>query len=92
MRSQAYGNWETMINEALVRAAVIKYMKDHNLSEQDINQAIQNEVSRGFFWMKELVAELENYDKQRHLYQTLESYIPNLAEAYNVYAEDCPGF
>ncbi len=87
MRSQAYGNWETMINEALVRAAVIKYMKDHNFSEQNLHQAIQNEVSRGFFWMKELVAELENYDKQRHLYQTLESYMPDLAESYKVYAE-----
>lgn len=87
MRSQAYGNWETMVNEALVRAAVIKYMKDHNFSEQNINQSIQNEVSRGFFWMKELVAELENYDKQRHLYQTLESYMPDLAESYNMYAE-----
>lgn len=87
MRSQAYGNWETMINEALVRAAVIKYMKDHNYSEQEINQAIQNEMRRGFLWIKELVAELENYDKQRILYPTLESYIPNLAEVYKTYAE-----
>lgn len=85
MRSQAYGNWETVINEALVRAAVIKYMADHNYTEQEISQAMQNEISRGFVWIKELVAELENYDKQRDLYPTLESYIPELAGSYESY-------
>jgi len=87
MKAQAYGNWETMLNEALIRAAVIKYMKDHNYSEQEISQTTQNEINRGFIWIKELIAELENYDKQQNLYRTLENYMPILAESYKTYAK-----
>lgn len=32
MARQAYGQWSIVLTEAMVRAAVIKYMKDHNLS------------------------------------------------------------
>jgi len=42
----------------------------------------------GFFWIEELVEELENYDKQRDKYPTLESYMPKLAEAYKNWAEN----
>ena len=41
----------------------------------------------GFFWIKELVDELESYDKQRDKYPTLESYMPKLSEAYKIWAE-----
>ena len=41
----------------------------------------------GFFWIAELVDELEKYNKQRDKYPTLESYMPKLAKAYKVWAE-----
>lgn len=40
MKSQAYGDWETMINESIVRAAVIRYMMDNHYQKEDIDYEI----------------------------------------------------
>lgn len=87
MAQQAYANWTTVLNEALVRAAVIKYMKDHKFNRNMIENEINGQLNRSFLWIKELVEELDNYDKQRDTYPTLESYMPKLAEAYKSYPE-----
>lgn len=87
MKKQAYSEWETMISEAMVRAAVIKYMKDHKFAKTDINKETQQQLKRGFFWINDLVDELENYDRHRDTYPTLESYMPNIISAYKKYAE-----
>jgi len=76
-----------VLNEALVRASVIKYVKEHNTKQSNIDTIFNMELNNGFLWIRELVAELENYDSNRAIYPTLESYMPKLAEAYNVYAE-----
>lgn len=82
MKSQAYGNWKIVCYEALVRASVIKYMKDHNFNEGEIENETLSQISKGFIWIQSLVDELEKYDKQRDTYPTLESYIPELAKTY----------
>nr|AIA99601.1 hypothetical protein [uncultured bacterium contig00103(2014)] len=86
MSSQAYGNWKTMMYEALVRAAVIKYMKDHDFDQVTIARETGQQLMRGFIWIRELVDELEKYDKNRSTYPTLESYMPNIVAAYQTYA------
>lgn len=91
-RQQAYGNWLTMLNEALVRASVIKYFIDHSESETKIQMMLNNESNKGFIWIKGLVAELKKYDNSRDKYSTLESYIPNLAESYKSFAEKITQF
>jgi len=88
MNRQAYGSWQTMLNEALVRAAVIKYQKDHNFSFEEISKETNGQLDRGFLWIEKLVDELEHFDRQRDLYPTLESYMPVLAKAYRSYAAD----
>lgn len=92
MKAQAYGEWQIMINEAMVRAAVIKYLKDHNYSQKDINNAIQHETAKGFLWIKGLVGELDKYDTQRVKYTTLESYMPQVVEAYERYTKTIQDF
>ncbi len=87
MQKQAYRSWETMLNEALVRAAVIKYMKDNDFPKEKIRKLTNIELKRGFIWIEDLVAELEEYDKQRKEYPTLESYLPNIVKAYEKYAK-----
>ena len=95
MAKQAYNTWEIMMYEALVRAAVIKYVKDSdyyqnkmgNYYQQMIEFLINSEKENGFFWIEELVAELESYNNQRGVYPTLENYLPKLIEAYNTWAE-----
>lgn len=88
MRNGAYNSWETMINEALVRAAVIKYMKDHDFSEKRIALETMEQVNRGFIWIEDLVAEIENYDQNRDEFSTLEDYIPHLVVSYSTFAEN----
>jgi hypothetical protein len=98
MTEQAYSDWGTVLNEALVRASVIKYLKDHDfeqwiievqseLFESVFEYMIKWEKENGFFWIEELVSELESYDKQRDKYPTLESYMPKLVESYKIWAE-----
>ena len=88
MAPQAYNNWKTVLNEALVRAAVIKYMKDHNFDSTIISRETGQQLSRGFIWIKDLVEELEKYDQNRNVYPTLESYIPQIIKAYSIYANN----
>lgn len=38
MARQAYGQWSIVLTEAMVRAAVIKYMKDHNFPAVEITK------------------------------------------------------
>lgn len=85
-RKQAYNNWQIMLDEALVRASVIKYFIDHGASNSEIQTMLKTEVNNGFLWMKELVTELMKYQNQRDLYPTLESYLPNLSIAYKTLA------
>jgi len=84
---QAYGSWQTMLNEALVRALVIKYSMDHGANESDIDKMLINEYEKGFIWIKELVGKLKKYNDQRNIYPTLESYMPVLSSAYATLAE-----
>lgn len=87
MTKQAYGDWRIMLNEALVRAAVLKYMKDHNFGNDVLSREVSNEESRGFIWVIDLVKELDRYDKQRDIYPSLEDYMPRLVEAYQRFAD-----
>lgn len=84
---QAYGSWQTMLNEALVRASVIKYAMDHGATESELDKMQINEYNMGFVWIRELVAKLNKYDDQRNIYPTLESYMPVLSIAYATLAE-----
>lgn len=88
MAPQAYGNWKTVLYEALVRASVIKYMKDHNFDNITIARETGEQLNRKFIWIRDLVEELEKYDKNRDVYPTLESYMPNIVEAYKKYADN----
>ena len=88
LAKQAYDNWKIMMYESLVRAAVIKYVKDHDFGQQIEEFVIYLDKQNGFYWIEELVSELENYDKQRNQYPTLESYMPRLIEAYKNWAEN----
>lgn len=85
MIRQNYGAWTTLMYESLVRASVIKYMKDHNYSDMDVKREINSEKSRGFLWIEDLLNELEKYDRKRTEYPTLESYMPRIIDAFQTY-------
>ena len=88
MADQAYTDYKIMLSEALVRAAVIRYMKDHDFEKIVIEKEIKDQIDKGFFWIKELDQELEKYSKQRKKYPTLKSYMPQIISAYDQYARN----
>ncbi len=86
-RKQAYGAPEYVMNEALVRAATIKYLRDHDYDDDFVDNITEYELNFGFTWINELIAELEKYDSLRDEYPTLDDYMPRIAEAYKIWAE-----
>ncbi len=82
MGNQHYTWWQTMMNEALVRASVIRYIMKHNPDKKAARNQLITEFGNGFYWMKDLVESLGIYEKNRNMYPTLDSYIPVLAEFY----------
>ncbi|UOE49459.1 DUF4932 domain-containing protein [Mucilaginibacter sp. SMC90] len=83
MRKQAYGDWKTMMNEALVRASVISYLKTHNTDTLVAEKELKEQLARGFVWMRPLVNLLNKYQTQRKTYPTLESFMPVIVDFYN---------
>jgi hypothetical protein len=83
MNKQAYGNWKTMYDEALVRATVIKYMKDHNYDKKTIVNEMKEQINSSFLWTNELVKELERYDDSKDRYPTFESFMTELVIFFN---------
>lgn len=88
MRNQAYPEPRTVMNETLVRAAVIMYMQEYGYTAQEIADEMGMNVSRGFTWMPEAVAALRGYAGSRGKYPTFSSYYPLVAKALDKYADD----
>lgn len=76
--NDAYGNWQSMLNESLVRAAVIKYFKDNGYEQEVIDERIEVEAKLGFPWTNELFERLNYYASNRDQYPNLESFVPEL--------------
>lgn len=87
MSKQAYSNWKTVINESLVRAAVICYMLDKKYSEESIREDLTGQLQRNFRWMPELVQLLRKYQTNRAEYPSLETFYPEIIHFFDEYAE-----
>src|SRR5690606_11116797 len=83
MKRQAYGNWETMLNEAMVRASVIRYLISHDSDTTKIDLELKAQLANGFVWMKELVELIKEYEDKRDYYPSLESFIPEIVSFHN---------
>lgn len=87
MSRQAYNNWKTMVNESLVRAAVICYMLDKKYKPEEIKNELLEQVQRNFRWMPELVSLLRKYEKEQSKYGNFENFYPNVIDFFKVYAK-----
>jgi hypothetical protein len=86
MGRMAYGNWQTMMYESLVRACVVRYRMTHE-GREAAEQEIAEEQKRGFLWIKELVARLDEYEADRQKYPTVESFFPRVVEFFDAYSK-----
>ena len=95
MRAQAYGRWEIMMYESLVRACVVRYLlaADGNRvagNQVERTQAARKQVAadqqRSFLWMGQLASLLERYEEQRDEYETLDDFMPKVIEFFESYS------
>ena len=84
MKGQAYGNWQTMMRESLVRACEVRYAMANN-SKERAEQIANYNIGRGFHWIKELSELLGQYEKQRDKYQTLDAFMPEIVKFFQNY-------
>jgi hypothetical protein len=90
MRAQAYGSWETLVNESLVRASVARYVRTHaGDSAAAVEVAAQR--ARGFLWTDELFELLADYEGDRGTYPTLDAFLPRVAEFFDALAPRLAG-
>lgn len=82
---QAYGDWPSVVNESIVRAAVICYMLDNGSSAEAVREAILDEMRAGFVWIPELIAKLREYETHRDIYPTFASFYPQIIEFFESY-------
>ena len=85
MGSQAYRNASTVINESLVRAAVIIYMEENGFTAEQVKAEMYEQIGCSFHWMPELVSVLQYYNKHRKRYKTLGDYYPEIVKCLNEY-------
>lgn len=86
MKRLAYGTWQTMMLESLVRAAVVRYTIEHENDEQKQRDMIFAERNIGFIWIEDLVKNLGEFEKSRDAYPTFRSYFPEIVKYYNALA------
>jgi len=79
MSSQAYGNWETALNEHVIRAVTARLIgrSDQAMAER----VLANDEQKGFAYVRALYQRLAEYEADREKYPTFESFLPRLLEA-----------
>jgi Domain of unknown function (DUF4932) len=82
MKEMAYGNPKIMVDESLVRAAVILYFESHGKKAEEIKYMTVREQADGFVWMDELCDLLRQFESRRNRYPAFRSLVPAIAEFY----------
>lgn len=86
MEQQHYNDWHIVINESLVRAAVIVYFHEHGINQFAKNM-LTIEMGNGFPWMRDVVTALIYYDAHRDQYPTISSFYPEIARCLSKYLD-----
>jgi hypothetical protein len=79
MRRMGYGSADAMLNEALVRAAVVRYLSAH-AGPSAAETEIEAQRSVGFVWIRTIVDAMAEYESRRDNYPTFTAFLPTLAE------------
>jgi hypothetical protein len=84
MKRMAYGNWQTMMRESLVRACVVRYLAT-TYGPEAAQRQIKSEINNGFLWMQELSDLLVRYEQDREQYKTIDAFFPKIVDFFNNY-------
>ncbi len=84
MEAQAYGAWETMMRESLVRACVLRYQLKYERGWGALQML--DERLRSFLWIDGLFQRLAEYEADRAKYPTLDTFMPRVVDFFDEYA------
>lgn len=85
MREQAYGSWQTMMRESVLRACELRYAYAV-AGTAAMKKTAEYESSRSFYWVGELGDVLARYDAQPRKYKDLAEFFPQIISFFNDYA------
>ena len=86
MKGQAYSDWQTCVNEHIVRAVTTR-LAYREISSEAGEQALRREIERGFAYVEALCESLAGYEKQRDMYPTMVDYYPELIRVFKGLSE-----
>lgn len=81
MSNQAYTNWETTVNEHIVRANTAIMLRDI-LGETAYKNALARDRERGFEYIDQVVESVSHYTENRDEYPTFQDYHPELMKVF----------
>lgn len=81
MAAKAYDRWDIVINEHLVRAAVIR-IAQKQFGTQTANALIEREKQAGFLYIEPVINALVRYENRRQKYPTFERYYPEIIKLF----------
>ena len=81
METLHYNDWRIVVNESLVRAAIIVYFYEHGLNKFAMKTLEIETMGNGFPWMLDAVAALRYYAAHRTQYPTLNDFYPEIARS-----------
>ncbi len=84
MKRQAYGTWDTMMRESVLRACGIRFALATQ-GEAAADKAAAYEEGQGFTWAGELAKCLQEYEDHRDRYPTLDAFMPKIVDFFNHY-------
>jgi Domain of unknown function (DUF4932) len=77
MKDTFYGNWQFLLYESMVRACAIKYLSENEGSKAAEEEMVKQE-KLGFFWIRDLVNQLSNFENDKKKYPSLDLFMPQL--------------
>lgn len=81
MKDTFYGNWPFLLYESMVRSCAIKYLMANEGSKLAEEEIVKQE-KLGFFWIRNLVKELDRYQSNRTAYKDLVAFMPELTKFF----------
>ena len=89
MGRQAYNDGRTLLNESLVRAAVVRYRRA-NEGAAAAEAELREQFGRSFLWIRGLDSTLARYEGARARYPTIDAFMPEVGRFFNDVAATMP--
>ncbi len=86
MQKQAYANWETCVNEHVVRAVTIRLTERYEGKEK-ADRLIKMEKADGFFYIEPICNKLVEYEENRDRYKNFEDFYPEIITVFKELSE-----